>query len=50
MRKPVEFVKHPDTESPVDGLRFHRPSAPFYRLRFRSAITATLDYGPYLDG
>jgi|CXWL01.1.fsa_nt_gi integrase len=31
-RKPVEFVKHPDTDQPVAGLRSHKSSGRYYRI------------------
>lgn len=32
MRKSVQFVLHPDTQEPVDGLRIHNPSKRYYRI------------------
>lgn len=31
-RQPVEFARHPDTGSPVDGLRFHKATGLYYRI------------------
>ncbi len=31
-RNPVEFVKHPDTERVVNGLRLHKTSGRYYRI------------------
>lgn len=32
MRRSVEWVRHPETEEPVIGLRFHKPSNRYYRI------------------
>ena len=32
LRRPVEFVRHPDTDEPVHGLRFHKSSSRYYRI------------------
>ncbi len=31
-RNPVEFVKHPDTDLEIDGLRYHKSTGTFYRI------------------
>ena len=31
-RRPVEFVEHPQTARPIDGLREHKPSGIYYRI------------------
>ena len=31
-RRPVSFVAHPDTDQPISGLRFHKPSNRYYRI------------------
>jgi len=31
-RQPVEYVKDPDTDNPVDGLRFHKATGLYYRI------------------
>jgi len=34
-RQPVEFVNHPDTDQPVNGLRLHKSSQTYYRIEDR---------------
>lgn len=31
-RRPVSFITHPDTDRPIVGLRFHKPSNRYYRI------------------
>ena len=31
-RRPVEFVRDPDSEQPIDGLRHHKPTGRYYRI------------------
>jgi integrase len=36
-RRPVEYVKHPDTDVIVDGLRYHKGSGMYYRIEAKGS-------------